>query len=340
MSTSAQYVLWASDRTEPLLSQLPHAVVEHIVASLQQSNSQVLVVDGRKTRVIRKASGEYTALAASSDPNRVASKRLIESDINAILAAASTIDTTLRNAEARTRRLLHNLKSLTAKTSQEIFDIARQDRLVGSPREAVPYLASEIKNDVEGTARALLEILKHQAAQKAEYTAFDRLSGKLDPRNVERHSIHRVLMNVFYLFFGEFVGKKVHAEVEKTLLQAIFDYDSVHVCIYYLVENAAKYVRPNSELRVTVVDDGSGFVDIRFSMESLIIQPQEVERIFEEGYSGVAAKEAGLSGGGIGLYLARAMARLNGGRLTVIPGRPIAGSKYARNAFILGLPAR
>lgn len=340
MKAVAQYVLWSADRTEPLLSQLPQAVVEQILTKVGQGTSQVLVLDAKKTRVIRKASGTYTALAASSDPDRVASKRLIESDINAILAAASTVDTTLKNAEARTRRLLHNLKSLTAKTSQEIFDIARQDRLVGSPREAVPYLASEIKSDPEGTARALLEILKHQAAQKAEYTAFDRLSGTLDPRNVEPHSVHRVLMNVFYLFFGEFVSRKVHAEVERTLTQAVFDYDSIHVCIYYLVENAAKYVRPNSELRVTLNDDGSGLVDIRFSMESLVIQPQEVERIFEEGYSGAAAKKAGLGGGGIGLYLARAMARLNGGRLTVIAGRPMAGSEYARNAFILGLRAR
>lgn len=340
MKEAAQYALWVNDRTEPILSQLPHAFVEQALGSLGDGKSQVLVVEGKKTRVIRKTYGMYTALATSTDPDRINSKRLIEADINAILAAASTIDTTLRQAEARTRRLLHNLKSLTAKTSQEIFNIARQDTLVGSPREAVSYLSLEIESSVEGTARALLEILKHQAAQKAEYTAFDRLSGKLDPRNVERHSIHRVLMNVFYLFFGEFVSRKVHAEVVQTLLQAQFDYDSVHVCIYYLVENAAKYVRPHSDLSVTATEDGNGLVSIRFSMESLVIKPDEIERIFEEGYSGVAAVEARLNGGGIGLYLARAMARLNGGMLTVLPGRPATGSKYARNAFILSLPAR
>lgn len=340
MNAVAQYVLWVADRAEPILNQLPHAFVEVVLATLQKGKSQIFLVDGKKTRVIYKASGSYLALAASSDPDRVNSKRLIESDINAILAAAGTIDTTLKHAEARTRRLLHNLKSLTAKTSQEVFNLARQDKLVGSPREAVSYFSSEISSNVEGTARALLEILKHQAAQKAEYTAFDRLSVKMDPRNVERHSIHRVLMNVFYLFFGEFLSRKVRAEVEQTLLQAQFDYDSVHVCIYYLVENAAKYVRHNSDLRVTAADSGNGWVDIRFSMESLVISPEESERIFEEGYSGGAATEAGLNGGGIGLYLARAMARLNGGLLTVIPGRPIMGSRYARNAFILTLPSR
>src|SRR5690606_3248362 len=136
----------------------------------------------------------------------------------------------------RTRRLLHNLKSLTAKTSQEIFLLAQQDRLLGNPREMVPYLAAEIRENLEGTARALLEILKHQAAQKAEYTAFDRLSGKLEQSSSEMHDVHRVLMNVFYLFFGEFIAKKVRAEVERTRIQARFDYDSIHVCIYYLVE--------------------------------------------------------------------------------------------------------
>lgn len=339
MKTITQYVLWANDRTEPILNQLSHSFIEKSFEKLPRCSSAVFTIDGKKTRLIHKISGEYSALAASTDADRINSKRLIDSDINAILAAASTIDSTLRNSEARTRRLLHNLKSLTAKTSQEIFDIARQDQLVASPKEGVKYLSSEIQSNIEGTARALLEILKHQAAQKAEYTAFDRLSGNLDPRYVEQHSIHRVLMNVFYLFFGEFLSNKVRAVVDKMSLQAKFDYDSIHVCIYYLVENAAKYVRSNSDLRVSATLNNYGFVDIRFSMESLFIEPNETERIFEEGYSGLSATDLELSGSGIGLYLARAMARLNGGTLTVIPGRQLGGSRYARNAFVLSLPA-
>ncbi len=287
---------------------------------------------------MRKSHGIYSALAVSYDDARIKSRRLLEADLDSLLSAASTIDSSLQRAEARTRRLLHNLKSLTAKTSQEVFDLARQDQLMGSPRDAVPYLASEIRGNIEGTARALLEILKHQSAQKAEFTAFDRLTGKFDRKSIERHDIHRVLMNVFYLFFGEFIERKVRAEVERTQLQASFDYESIHVCIYYLVENAAKYVAPRSDFRVTVRNDGNGLIDMRFDMESLAIRHDELERVFEEGYSGANAQTENLAGEGIGLYLARAMARLNGGQLNLIAGQPLRGSKYARNAFILTLP--
>jgi signal transduction histidine kinase len=257
-----------------------------------------------------------------------------------MLAVAPTVDQAIQRSEGRTRRLLHNLKSLTAKTSQEVFLLAQQDRLLGNPKEVVPYLAEEIQGNLEGTARALLEILKHQAAQKAEYTAFDRLSGKLEQGKLEIHDVHRVLMNVFYLFFGEFITKKVRAKVEPTRTQARFDYDSIHVCIYYLVENAAKYIQPNTDFSVTVSQGADGLVDVRFTMESLAIKREEQDLVFEEGYSGSNAIDANLHGAGLGLYLARSMARINAGSLNVLAGVPRFGSQYARNTFILTLPGR
>lgn len=330
--------MWSATRSEPLLSQIPQSTLKSCLETLPALGTATTAFAGRKHRVLRKSTGDYTAIAISADPDRLKSKKLLESEVDSMLAVAPTVDLAIQRSEGRTRRLLHNLKSLTAKTSQEIFLLAQQDRLLGNPREVLPYLASEIRGNLEGTARALLEILKHQAAQKAEYTAFDRLSGKLENGLAEMHDIHRVLMNVFYLFFGEFIAKKVRAEVERTRLQARFDYDSIHVCIYYLVENAAKYTRSNSDLAVSATQDASGLVDIRFVMESLAIKPEEQDLIFEEGVSGSNAIDAKLHGAGLGLYLARSMARINGGNLNVLAGSPLRGSQYARNTFVLTLP--
>jgi signal transduction histidine kinase len=332
--------VWEASRSEPLVSQIPQAIVADCTEALQAQGTIIAVIAGKKCRILRKSVGNYTALAYSDSPDRIKSKKVLESEVDVFLVAAPAIDAATQRAEGRTRRLLHNLKSLTAKTSQEVFALAQQDRLLGNPREVVPYLSSEIKENVDGTARALLEILKHQAAQKAEYTAFDRLSGKLDPGTVELHDVHRVLMNVFYLFFGEFIAKQVRTEVERTRIQARFDYDSIHVCIYYLVENAAKYTRSNSDFSVTTSQDSTGLVDVRFSMESLVIKPDEQDLIFEEGYSGTNAIDAGLRGAGLGLYLARSMARMNSGNLNIIAGRPLGGARHARNTFVLTLPGR
>lgn len=330
--------MWAGNRSEPLLSQIPQAVLQYCVEQLPSAGTLTTFIDGKTCRILRKSVDKYSAIAFSVDADRIKSKKLLESEINAMLAVAPTVELSIQRSEERTRRLLHNLKSLTAKTTQEVFLLAQQDRLLGNPREVVPYLASEIRDNLEGTARALLEILKHQAAQKAEYTAFDRLSGKLEQSSSEMHDVHRVLMNVFYLFFGEFIVKKVRAEVERTRIQARFDYDSIHVCIYYLVENAAKYTRSNSDFAVSVSQRADGLVDIRFAMESLVIKPEEQDLIFEEGYSGSNAIDAKLHGAGLGLYLARSMARINSGNLNVLAGSPLRGSQYARNTFVLTIP--
>lgn len=332
--------MWASSRSEPLLSHIPQSILQICLEQLSIPGTLTTTIDNKKCRIIRKSVDDYLAIAYSTDSDRVKSKGLMSKELDFILTVAPAIHFAIQNSEARTRRLLHNLKSLTAKTSQEIFFLAQQDRLLGNPREIVPYLTSEIQSNIEGTARALLEILKYQAAQKAEYTAFDRLSEKLGADKYETHDVHRVLMNVFYLFFGEFIARKVRAEVERTRLQARFDYDSVHVCIYYLVENAAKYTRPGSDFDVSVTQNANGSVSIRFVMESLAIRPEEQDLIFNEGYSGINAIDAKLNGAGLGLYLARSMASINFGGLTVLAGLPLRGSPYARNTFVLTLPGK
>lgn len=332
--------MWAASRSEALLNQISQSVLQQCMEQLPSAGSVTTVINGKKCRILRKSLIDYTAIAISFDLDRLKSRRLLESEIDAMLAIAPTVDLAIQRAEGRTRRLLHNLKSLTAKTSQEVFLLAQQDQLLGNPKEVASYLASEIRNNVEGTARALLEILKHQAAQKAEYTAFDRLSGKLDQGRSEMHDVHRVLMNVFYLFFGEFIAKGVRVDVQRTRIQARFDYDSIHVCIYYLVENAAKYTRPKTDFSVSVSQGSDGLVDIRFVMESLVIKPEEQERIFEEGQSGSNAIDEKLNGAGLGLYLARSMARINNGGLNVIAGSQKKDFKYARNTFVLTLPGK
>nr|WP_233398565.1 ATP-binding protein [Luteimonas sp. MC1828] len=143
-------------------------------------------------------------------------------------------------------------------------------------------------------------------------------------------------MNVFYLFFADFLDKKVWVNVEPTRVQGLFDYDAIHACIYYLVDNAAKYCSPSTRLEVSVsVKDA--LVDISFEMESLFIPAGEQDIIFEEGISGSVASKKDLHGAGLGLFLAREMARLNGGRLNLLAGR-VARGDYSRNTFVLTLP--
>lgn len=332
----ARVALWSMERAEPFINQLGVDFAP-CKLELKENGSKVSLINGRKVRITRCSDSTYTAMAVSSDPDRLKSKKIMDQEIHAIICAAPSIDASTKHAEQRTRRLIHNLKSLTAKTSQEIFYLVKQESMLASPRVVAEYISEEVRNNSLDTAKAIIEILKHQSAQKAEFSAFEKLSGRVGSTKMEVHDVHRVLMNVFYLFFGEFLDKKVKASVEPTRLQAVFDYESIHACIYYLVENAAKYTMRNSAINVTTSDDKNGYIDIRFVMESLAIAPEEQDRVFDETVSGKYAINEGLNGAGIGLFLAREMAILNGGTLFLNAGKPTISGTYARNSFVLSL---
>lgn len=331
-------LLWSLDRTEPFINQFG-ADSRPAKLELPKPGSVITRINGVKVRLCRIESGNFCALAISSDPDRIKSKAIMEREVATVLAAAPSIEAASNRPEQRARRLIHNLKSLTAKTNQEIFSVLQQDRLMDLNKDALPHIEQEASENIGEVAKAFLGILKNQAAQKAEFFAFEKMTASPGALRMESHSVHSVLMNAFYLFFGDFEGKKVKAHVGRSMQVASFDYDSVHACIYYLVENAVKYTRRNSSLNVSVsLDSIESKVDIRFDMESLTIRSNEVDRVFEEGFSGSQAVSRGLHGAGIGLHQAREMARLNGGELYLLPGRQLDG-EYSKNTFTITLPA-
>lgn len=335
---NVRFALWSTERLEPFIDQLAPDL-EKYKAEIEVDGTKIIEIKKQRTRISLLSSSPYVALGVATDTDRIKSKKIMDQELRTLLASAPMIDASTKRSEQRTRRLIHNLKTLTAKTTQEIFFVVKQESMMAHPREAARYVEDEIKDNTADTAKAIIEILKHQQAQKAEFAAFEKLSGKIDTTKMEIHDVHRVLMNLFYLFFGDFSDKKIRANVERTRLQAFFDYDSIYACLFYLVENAAKYAMRNSAINVTVSPDNNGFIDIRFEMESLAIHPDESHAVFLEGISGKNAHAHKLSGAGIGLFLARAMANLNGGTLSLNAGKPMIAGCYARNSFVLSLRA-
>lgn len=327
---------------EVVMDTIPPSLLLLVKSELQKSGTKKISYFGRDVRGLCIQGDFYTVYAVADDEDRLKSVRVLRSEAEVMLASAKRVELELSSARERaenqTRRLIHNLKSLTAKTMQEIYFIAMQDKLMASPKEALDYLEREVKRSPREVAKALIEILKHQGAQKAEFSAFNKLSGGFYAIRKEPHKIHKVLMSVFYLFFNDFTDKRVRVSVSPCDLTACFDYDSVHVCIYHLVDNSAKYIKPGCEFLVSA-SERREFIDIFFEMESLYIEDDEVERVFEEGFSGKKAVQRQLEGGGVGLFLARQMAKLNGGGLTLLKGGSLPRTPdYGRNKFVLSLP--
>jgi signal transduction histidine kinase len=339
----AQFWLKRNGSPKIIINEIPenYLVEMRRLLSANAGNIKVNLL-GAPARIAKIQTPAYTLFALGLDEDRVKSKRLLATEAATLLSIAEDFEQramlAAKKEEAHTKRLIHNLKSLTAKTMQEIFYVARQDNMLLHGKRAKDYVKDEIIKNPDDAASAFIAILKHQAAQNAEFSAFNKLSGDVGQLKKEVHSIHKVLMNVFYLFFGEFTDKGVTVDVQSTQAKATFDYESLHVCIYHIVENSAKYVRQGGAFSVCT-SIAAESVDVIFEMESLAIEQDEVGKIFQEGYSGSRAVQEGLNGSGIGLFIASQLAALNGGRLSAIAGIPnLRDPDFARNRFILSIP--
>jgi len=113
------------------------------------------------------------------------------------------------------------------------------------------------------------------------------------------------------------------------------------VALYHIVENASKYVLPNSVIEIRFNSEDKSF-SIVFLMQSYKLSSDDTDRIFEEGFSGSVAVRAGKSGHGIGMYRAKKLLILNKGNLIFDPGkvteRIIDNVEYAYNTITIKLP--
>jgi two-component system sensor histidine kinase SenX3 len=129
----------------------------------------------------------------------------------------------------------------------------------------------------------------------------------------------------------------VERDVQPDLPAVMGDPTALAQCIENLLTNAVKYAGTERWIGVRAYAErtSSGTVDVCVDVadRGLGIPAADRERIFEPFYRGPAAIAAQIHGTGLGLALARSMAEMMSGRITVIsqPGR---GS-----TFTLRLPA-
>lgn len=141
------------------------------------------------------------------------------------------------------------------------------------------------------------------------------------------------------MFFNDFNEKDVYIDIEEYYEKVYVDFESVQVAIYHIIENAAKYIAPKTNANITFkIEKHTQY--IIFAMTSLYINQDEEFEIFNEGYSGIVAKQLKKAGKGIGMYRAKRLIELNNGTLTVEAGEAIKinGIDYANNKFIIALP--
>lgn len=243
-----------------------------------------------------------------------------------------------KSEQQKVNRLVHNLTSINAHNIQEIYDLIPQELLTLNWKAQFDYIESELKQNPKKAAMMFLRIAKHNLHMKSEFSIYRKLdrtdSVSLD---IKAWPIRNVLLNVLHTFFADFTTNRIYIQLNDFYIKVKFDYETIQVAFYHLIENSLKYTLPNSTITIDFEEVEEEFI-ISLVMTSLYIQQSEREKIFQEGTSGSLAKSLGKSGDGIGLWRIRQMIELNGGKFEILFGdqiEKIRGISYTTNKFIL-----
>lgn len=266
-------------------------------------------------------------------------------NIRVVRRIGSNNKTTATNNDAfvtdkRVDRMFHNLSSIYAHCTQltdSILPITGR----GSASAAIRQLESFLSSHPADAALLIFKLNKQIMSLGSELTAYRLLNETridLEPMDIGLYSMVR---NVASGFFAELNENSNYIDIDNSYVKAHFDFQTIEVALYYLIENAVKYVLPKSKIGVAF-ESTMEWEIVRFHMTSLYIDVNEVDKIFEEGYSGVESQRGNLCGKGLGMTQAKILIELNGGNLTITAGKIKKSRRnnlrYADNTVIIKLP--
>jgi signal transduction histidine kinase len=127
-------------------------------------------------------------------------------------------------------------------------------------------------------------------------------------------------------------GHRLHTDGTSAVARVRGDHDALRSVVWNLLENAAKYSPGAEVIHVTVRTSGRE-VAIAVRDHGVGVPRGEERRIFEQFVRGSTAQDLGVRGTGIGLAMARQLARAHHGDITV-ESEPGGGS-----TFVVHLPA-
>ncbi|MFQ6058974.1 MAG: ATP-binding protein [Anaerolineae bacterium] len=193
------------------------------------------------------------------------------------------------------------------KTSVGLLQEARVRGATEAQEELLQTIAHHAGR-LEALVADLLQITQLEAGQ---------LALTLQPTDV-RTIVERAVQSFRPLFEGK--GQTIEVNLPETVDKVLVDRRRLEQVLANLLSNAHKFTPKGGWARVALVER-EGEVEISVSDNGPGIPPAEQERIFDKFY--VVTDQKGLAGVGLGLYIARQLVELHGGRIWVEsePGR-------------------
>lgn len=213
-------------------------------------------------------------------------------------------------------RLLHNLITYNAHILQDIYSIIPQDELSKKGKEIVKAIETVLTKGDTKNAVSVLRILKNANLMKAEFSIFKKLYEPNPIINTMNHEIHKVVLLVFNSFWYDLIQNGNYINIQNCNESIPVDYESVAAALAHVIDNTTKYIMPNTELNINFTSSQHNLI-LSFDMMSLEIKPDEIDKVFEDGYSGEVPRKHELNGKGVGLYMVKRLLTLNNAEIDI-----------------------
>lgn len=293
-----------------------------LVISEKPDGSHKIILDGKEYRIFSKTVEQNRICCVSDVADMVKSKKTMMKEIEFLFRSIDSFKAAYSSirgeAQIHVNRLVHNLVTLNAHNIQEVYSIIPQEVMQDKKNKWRERIVEHVSKDTYEASLAFVRIAKNTLKMKTEIDVYNALLSGKPNITIRSHELHRVLMNVLYVFFPDFTDKGVYVSVSESNAKANIDYETFQVAVYHIIENTVKYIRPDSELKIIIEKShASKKSSISLIMNSLQINPDEIEKIFEEGYSGSVAKRSQRAGSGIGLARVKELLGYNGAELRI-----------------------
>ena len=219
-----------------------------------------------------------------------------------------------RNTEVK--RLFHDLENLNSHTSQAIYKLIPQDDIGKGGKNQLNNIKNIIQENLEKTAKTFLRILKNEDLVRSEFIAYKCLQNK-DFIKPKSHSIQSVIHIVFNTHLSELNKKEINIDLFKSDKYVMLDYSSFSSALVKVFHNISKYILPKSNFKIFIKESREN-LEIIMDMISVKIYNDEIEKIFQEGYTGKIPKKLDSCGNGIGLHMARQLLKKNSATIKIL----------------------
>lgn len=255
---------------------------------------------------VRQASGRVVPVLASASPIRGADGALLGAVI--IFDDISQIKEFERLRAEWTAVVAHDLRQPLTAIQGYASLLARQLRV------RAPSLAPAAEHIVSASRR-----LERMTGDLLQASRLDTTGMELRREPVD---LGRLGLSVAQRMSEALEGHPVLVETTGEVREVLADADRLEQVLANLLSNAAKYSYPGSEIRLNIADEGDQ-VRISVANHGDGISAEDIARIFDRFHRARAARERGIGGLGLGLYIARGLVEAHGGRISVesIPGQ-------------------